>query len=88
MFGKVMEIGSVQWSLPRMGLIFSVLVETILGFMKVFPKRGIENFELLVSGQTSVLWGRVKGLRCLGEEPPGYFISPLEASKKLVSEEK
>ena len=36
MFGKVMEIGSFQWSLLRMGSIFCVLVEAIPGFVKVF----------------------------------------------------
>ncbi len=34
MFGKVVEIGSVLWSLPRMGSIFWVLVKAILAFVK------------------------------------------------------
>ena len=54
MFGKVVEIGSILWS--RMESIFGVLVEARPGFGKVFPKRGVENFEVLVGGQTSVLW--------------------------------
>ena len=42
MFGKVVEIGSVLWSLPRMGSIFCVLLEAIPGFVKVSPQRGVK----------------------------------------------
>ena len=56
MFGKVVEIGSVLWSLPRMGSIFLVLVEAIPGFVNVPSWKGVENFEVLVSGKTIILY--------------------------------
>ena len=56
MFGKVVGIRNVLRSLPRMGSKFGYLVEAIPGFVKVSPKRGVEKFEVLVSGHVSILW--------------------------------
>ena len=55
MIGKVVEIGSVLWSFPRMGSIFWLLVEAIPYFVKILPKRGVERFEVLVSCRARVL---------------------------------
>ena len=41
MFGKVVEIGSVLWSLPRMGLISWVLVEVYQILWRSLPREGL-----------------------------------------------
>ena len=55
MFGKV-EIGSVLWSLPRMGSISWVLVEAYRHLWGSPPREGFENLVALGVSRPAFLW--------------------------------